>query len=1120
MRLSRHNRLKQTSLICGVSVFVSSLAMISGASATALDNLQTSGHFTDVTQLVELKRKGLGNQPKNGGVKTLSGDLNSTIKQINNTLINSSLRVGFTSSNQTAQISTRQQTALARLSKSTNKGGWQARFNPQTGAVAMLRSADHQTTSTSRIADRGPVDALAKAKSFIAENAALLKLDQFNDSLSLKSQHLDESANRHLRFAQHINDIPVWGKEFLLHFNASGEIYQVNGDYLPDGPIPDAISTIFIDDAIEAVKSHLNANQLDNPTAELIYYSRDSQQPVLAWRVEARPALNQWYHYFIDATDGHVIHRINNVHSSVEQSSDLDLDGRRVNFNSWLSNNIFFMLDATFPLNDVTPQYDPINDTPNAKGDTVVIDAGNKASLNDLTYVTSRSANSGWDATAVSVMNNTRIVYDYYLENFGRKSLDDDNMNLVSVIHFDEDWNQAVWNGQMMIYGDGDGRIFNELAKCIDVAAHEMTHGVINHSANLIYENQSGALNESFADVFAALVDTDDWTLGEDCTAASPGYLRNLEDPSNALSKQPSKFSDYVNLPNTEDGDNGGVHINSGIPNHAFYLTVKDIGHQSAGKIYYRALTVYLTASSQFIDAREALEQSAIDLFGAGSNELKAVSNAWDKVEVNESTTGPSGSTRPTVTDPVTGDDLMVYLRPKGNSTSEFDIYRQTITDPVANYDSSNDVGPLNSVAARLTRPTVITASNGTFVTYVGVDNNLYVINPGASSRNDTIIGNGLVYTATFSPDGRYAAYTTALAGDDEIHIVDLKTATAYDFPIVLPSYQEDASTESVKVRYADSLSFDYTSEKLIFDVLLCVSLPNDKCDDAQTSGYNYWGIGTLDVVNGGRFNFPFPSQSPLYSLGYPIYANNNNFVSIMDVTYYNADTELFESGAYTYNFETQTLGPVFVLEPAKNEFFTSPNFWGNDDFATFAFPDLEKSQYVAARVAVSASSNWEGADSAIALNPNFALLPVMHRAGVRVVNRDLSVSSSTLNFGSLTEGESRLLNLTLSNKGNSDVDINNVTLSSDNFSHNATNKRLPRGESTVIQVQFTPGSAKNYAANLIINSTGNPKSLSISLSGSNPKGKGGSGGGGGSFWALLFVLLFGLPHRRKIRKQ
>lgn len=1120
MRLAIQDRLRRARHCFSIVAFVCFATIATGTIANALDDLVTSTHPVSTAHLIKLKNQGITSRQKSFAKKSQSGDVNATVAKINQTLISNRKRLGFAASKTITPISRLQQTALANLSqKSAQSGGWQARFRKQSGAVALLRSAQHQATATKRQRRKqSPIEALAKAKNFLANNADLLNLQQ-NDSntFSLTKQSVDENAGHHLRFSQRINDIPVWGKELLLHFDASGEIYQLNGDYLPNGPMPEANASLFAEDAIEITKAHLDADELNKPTAELVYYSNDTQNPVLTWLVNARPKLNQWYYYFIDAMDGHIVHRINNVHASVEQSQGEDLIGSQVNFSSWLSNDVYYMLDPTFPLNDVTAQYDPISNDLNTKGDTIVVDAGNQASFDNLLYVTSRSQNSGWDATAVSVMNNTRIIYDYYLENFGRKSLDNDNMNLVSVIHFDQDWAQAAWNGQAMIYGDGDGQVFESLAKCFDVAAHEMTHGVITHTANLIYENQSGALNESFADVFAAMMDPEDWTLGEDCTVASPGYIRNLQNPSDALSKQPSKFSDYVNLPNTESGDNGGVHINSGIPNHAFYLTATDLGHQTTGKIYYRALNTYLTASSQFIDAREALEQSAIDLFGAESNEVKAVSKAWDAVEVTEATTGPSGATQPSITDPVEGDDLMVYLSPQAGSTTAFDIYRQTLTRPFTGYEASKDVGPLNTFPARQARATVITASNGTFITYVGEDNNLYVINPGKDAVNNVMIGDGSIWTATFSPNGRYVAYTTPLVQDNEIHIVDLKEAKSYDYPIVLPSYQESASAESVKVRFADSLNFDYASEKVIFDVLLCASLPNDSCEESQNSGYNYWGIGTLDIINGGTFEFPFPSQSPLFSLGYPVFANNNNFVSLLDVSFYNSDTELFESGAYSYNFETQALEPVFALEPSSQAFYTSPNFWGDDDYATFAFPDIEAGQFVAARVAVSEQSNWQGANSATGLNPNYAIAPVMHRAGVRVINRDLSISSNSLDFGSVTEGDSVELSLTLSNNGNSDVEINSVTLSSENFSHNTTNKRLPRGESTVIRVLFTPGSMQNYAANLIINSTGNPKSLSISLKGVNPNGsKESSSSGGGSPW-LLLGLLFIVGSSRRI---
>ena len=242
-----------------------------------------------------------------------------------------------------------------------------------------------------------------------------------------------------------------------------------------------------------------------------------------------------------------------------------------------------------------------------------------------------------------------------------------------------------------------------------------MTHGVIEHTAGLIYENQSGALNESFADVFAAMVDRDDWTLGEDCTRRDPGFLRSLSDPGRGLRGQPAHMSEYENLPNTEDGDRGGVHINSGIPNRVAYLITEglsaeglgtSIGREQTEKIYYRALTVYLQTSSQFIQARRALIQSAEDLHGAGSPQVRAVAAAWDAVGVADGDGPTPEDPSPKPGEAVSGADVMAYLSPHNDGS--LGVYLQRFDRPFSGHDPDLDEGPLNTSPAFATRPAVV----------------------------------------------------------------------------------------------------------------------------------------------------------------------------------------------------------------------------------------------------------------------------------------------------------------------------------------------------------------------------------------------------------------------------
>ncbi len=242
-------------------------------------------------------------------------------------------------------------------------------------------------------------------------------------------------------------------------------------------------------------------------------------------------------------------------------------------------------------------------------------------------------------------------TYDLYEEVYGRNSIDGKGMRIDSSVHYGAGYDNAFWNGAQMVYGDGDGRLFERFTKPVDVIGHELTHGVTAHEANLEYQDQPGALNESFSDVFGSLVKQRvlgqtaaqaDWIIGEGLfTPRVHGVgLRSMKAPGTAyddpvLGKdpQPANMKDYVSGPE----DDGGVHINSGIPNHAFYLAATAIGGnawEKAGRIWYDALTNRLRSTSDFADAAKKTAASAADLFGARAAEVKAVREAWRAVGV------------------------------------------------------------------------------------------------------------------------------------------------------------------------------------------------------------------------------------------------------------------------------------------------------------------------------------------------------------------------------------------------------------------------------------------------------------------------------------------------------
>ncbi|HSP35960.1 MAG TPA: M4 family metallopeptidase [Thermoanaerobaculia bacterium] len=254
-------------------------------------------------------------------------------------------------------------------------------------------------------------------------------------------------------------------------------------------------------------------------------------------------------------------------------------------------------------------------------------------------------------------------TYDFYKRVYGRNSVDDRGLRLDGTVHYGVRYENALWNGRQMIYGDGDGRYFNRFTECLDVIAHELTHGVTQYTAALEYDAQSGALNEHFSDVFGILTKQyahrqtaakSNWLIGEGIftkkvhgaairSMKAPGTA--YDDPVIGKDPQPSRMKDYV----ATELDNGGVHVNSGIPNRAFYEISILLGGKAweiAGKIWYRALARELRARASFQDCADATWRAAGDLFGAGSGPQHAVLAAWKTVGITAAPAVMAGGPR------------------------------------------------------------------------------------------------------------------------------------------------------------------------------------------------------------------------------------------------------------------------------------------------------------------------------------------------------------------------------------------------------------------------------------------------------------------------------------------
>ncbi|MEU4082806.1 M4 family metallopeptidase [Streptomyces aureus] len=257
----------------------------------------------------------------------------------------------------------------------------------------------------------------------------------------------------------------------------------------------------------------------------------------------------------------------------------------------------------------------------------------------------------GKDATVNRAYTGLGATFDLYLKAYGRTSINGDGLPLDATVHYDTHYNNAFWNGEQMVFGDGDGEIFLDFTIPVDVIGHELTHGVTQYTANLTYFGQPGALNESMSDVFGSLIKQyalgqtageADWLIGAGLLAprVTGTALRSMKAPGTAydddvLGKDPQ--------PGTMDGyvrtgrDNGGVHINSGIPNHAFYLVAQALGGHAwerAGQIWYDVLTGgELPQQALFSDFARLTLAAARTRYNEGE-ELQAVTKAWEEVGV------------------------------------------------------------------------------------------------------------------------------------------------------------------------------------------------------------------------------------------------------------------------------------------------------------------------------------------------------------------------------------------------------------------------------------------------------------------------------------------------------
>ncbi|UCD94782.1 MAG: peptidase M4 family protein, partial [Candidatus Zixiibacteriota bacterium] len=495
---------------------------------------------------------------------------------------------------------------------------------------------------------------MEKAHAFIATRQESFKMQQPAEELELINEETDQLGLTHLRFQQVYQGLRVWGCQTIVHFKGENTIYLVGGQTIPTptfGVIPAVSAAGAVEQAMADLKAELTGSGYESEI-ELIVYP-DEGDPKLAQLVTIThpdDGTIRW-RVFVDAQSGEILNRFNDVHfDGPDIGTGPDTRDSMRTFDIYETGGIYQMINTTH--NGTITTYDnyygggPISTDPD--GDKVWDDASRQKAEVAGHYYGNKT-------------------YEYFLNTHGRDGYDGLGHDLLVNVHDPRYLNNAYWNGEGINFADGDGTYWLPWSGSLDVVAHEFTHAVISYTAGLIYQFQSGALSEHFSDAFGCMVDRDDWLLGEEIGLVG-NYVRNMENPN--ATGHPKHMSDYRNLPYATD--NGGVHINCGIPNHAFYKSATFMGKDKAEQIWYRALSTYLTPGSGFYFWAGMIVQSTIDLYGAGSPELGHVELGLLWVGLGSAYAMPEYVEVGAVTGQVGSTNLWIYN--PGTSTGSVDV--------------------------------------------------------------------------------------------------------------------------------------------------------------------------------------------------------------------------------------------------------------------------------------------------------------------------------------------------------------------------------------------------------------------------------------------------------------
>ena len=515
------------------------------------------------------------------------------------------------------------------------------KFSALAAAAALLLSA-----AAARAAAPTEPAARAMASRAVSDIASFpgYTLHEAGHSYQMLDALVDTDGAQHVRVARSFRGMRVIGGDLVVHADRNGNFRDASHTMTRLITLPRS-ANLSGGRAIQAALA-AQGGSTRGKGPELVVYAR-SETPVLAWDVrvfgEQADGTPSERHVIVDAYSGAVLEAWDDIHTAAASGSGKSLYSGTVGLTTDLVGGTFYLRDPsrggnyTLNLNNGTSGGSTFTDADNAWGTGLA---------------------SSTQSAAVDAQYGTAVTWDYYKNVHGRNGIANNGVGAYNRVHYSTRYNNAFWSDGCfcMTYGDGDGTSFTPLVS-LDVAGHEMTHGVTSRTAALVYSGESGGLNEATSDIFGAMVefyaanasDPGDYLIGEKIYRGGVNGLRSMINPSSDGRSADCWYSTVKNL---------DVHYSSGVANHFYYLlaqgtsagspsktcvagntrvasgngTLAGIGRAKAEKIWYRALTLYFTSSTTFAGARAATLRAAGDLYGAGGLEATAVANAWTAV--------------------------------------------------------------------------------------------------------------------------------------------------------------------------------------------------------------------------------------------------------------------------------------------------------------------------------------------------------------------------------------------------------------------------------------------------------------------------------------------------------